>query len=220
MSLYLKTALFYAPLVAKVLMHCDVGVGMGVGIFLQVKQQTQHLHDQLEQSVDIFNQLAHIDHYRSVLEIFYGFYQPLENKLTMVDGVELLEFHTRLKVPHLRSDLQALGLQGESIDQLQTCNELPAIHSLAGALGCWYVVEGATLGGQIISKQLAKLGITIDHGGAFFNAYGTNTATMWLNFKNIVEQRVNTQENENIFIDSAQETFVKLIHWFRLKNDD
>jgi len=189
-------------------------------MFLQLKQQTHNLHIQLEETVDIFSRVSSIDRHIAVLKIFLGFYTPVEKQLSAVKGIEAVAFDSRRKVPQLRKDLQVLGLQPDDIDQLPVCAELPRIVNLASALGCMYVFEGATLGGQIISRHLKKMGIDPATGAAFFNSYGDNVGAMWLAFKKDAEQHIHNVEAETIVIGTAQETFGKLINWFESCSED
>jgi len=59
----------------------------------------------------------------------------------------------------------------------------PDIKNPGDLVGTLYVVEGSTLGGQLIAKHLAKnLGITPETGGRFFGGYGENTVNFWTDF--------------------------------------
>ena len=63
--------------------------------------------------------------------------------------------------------------------------EPPDIKNQGDLVGMLYVIEGSTLGGQLISKHLTKnLGITPETGGRFFGGYGENTSVLWLDFLN------------------------------------
>ena len=188
-------------------------------MFSRLKHETQSLHSQLELSVDIFNRLSSMDQYRLVLSRFYGFYSPLEKQLALVNGIDLVGFDVRKKAHLLRQDLQTMGIQPDEMNRLSICEDLPDTPDLARALGCLYVLEGATLGGQIISRQLLRQGIDPDTGGAFFNSYGDNVGTMWLEFKACVEQQINHAHTEAKVIEAAQDTFSKLNNWFQLEGD-
>jgi heme oxygenase len=52
----------------------------------------------------------------------------------------------------LLDDLQALGCT-PSLERLPMCAQLPVIDSSAACLGVLYVLEGATLGGQILRRK-------------------------------------------------------------------
>jgi heme oxygenase len=70
------------------------------------------------------------------------------------------------------------------VDQLHLDDAQPlARANLNFAVGCLYVLEGATLGGQFISRHLATLGIGPANGGLFFHGYGAKTGEMWKSFQ-------------------------------------
>ena len=73
----------------------------------------------------------------------------------------------------IAEDLRVLGAPLPTIaDQAY----LPSIPGTAEAIGALYVMEGSTLGGQIIKKMIAKqLGTAEDHATSFFNGYGEAT---------------------------------------------
>jgi hypothetical protein len=57
------------------------------------------------------------------------------------------------------------------------------VQTMAAAIGVQYVLEGSSLGGQILSRQLKNaLGFTSHHGGCFFAGYGDETSARWKNF--------------------------------------
>jgi heme oxygenase len=99
---------------------------------------------------------------------------------------------------------------------LPQATDLPDISSAATGFGCLYVLEGATLGSQIIKRLLLQhLAISSENGGAFFNAYGDRVGDMWQVFRETVSQfSVAHPQTDDAIIKSAQETFVKLDAWF------
>jgi heme oxygenase len=53
---------------------------------------------------------------------------------------------------------------------------LPVINSLGRLVGALYVLEGSTLGGQLISRQLNQhLGLTLNTGARFLRLWRTNS---------------------------------------------
>jgi heme oxygenase len=57
---------------------------------------------------------------------------------------------------------------------------IDGIGHLAGVL---YVIEGSTLGGQIIVRHLERnLGLTRESGARFFHGYGADTEAHWQEF--------------------------------------
>jgi heme oxygenase len=65
-----------------------------------------------------------------------------------------------------------------------------------GALiGTLYVIEGATLGGQVISRHLYRhLGFSANAGARFFNGYGDEAATQqqWTLFCQFADRSIET----------------------------
>ncbi len=67
------------------------------------------------------------------------------------------------------------------------------IQSAAQAWGGLYVMEGSSLGAQVIAKRLAdRLGIGVDNGGAFFGTRGAAIAPLWREFCVQIELEVGT----------------------------
>ncbi len=97
-----------------------------------------------------------------------------------------LDLAARRKAPLLRRDLAALGARrdaapaGAALAAERHDRPLP---SAAAALGTLYVLEGATLGGQLLRRRLGPaLGLTAASGLAFFTAYGAEVGPMWKAF--------------------------------------
>jgi heme oxygenase len=87
---------------------------------------------------------------------------------------------------------------------------------LADALGCLYVLEGATLGGQLIGRQVQRqLGLRSEHGCAFFAGYGADqTGPMWKAFSEAVDAYGSAQPAaQGAIVAAACDTFLRFEHW-------
>lgn len=84
-------------------------------------------------------------------------------------------------------------------------------------LGCLYVIEGATLGGRVITRHLQnQLGTTPDSGGAFFDGYGAETGSRWKAFCTMLSQYADHSADEDrqaAIVAGANRTFETLTHW-------
>jgi len=101
---------------------------------------------------------------------------------------------------------------------LPHCAALPALATEAEGLGCLYVVEGSTLGGQVITRQLLKsLGLTAENGVAFFNGYGAETGLRWKAFGAWLEEGAAQLDHDDAIIAGANETFRTLGDWLFAK---
>ena len=133
-----------------------------------LKSETATQHTSLENSLDLFERAATPEGYRRLLAQFYGLYRPMEEDLAQALAWEAhhWDFGGRRKTPWLETDLSALGLDAAAIARLPVCDVLPPLAGPGAVIGCLYVLEGSTLGGQFISRQLRQaLGIDPESGG-------------------------------------------------------
>lgn len=152
------------------------------------------------------------ERYRFRLGQFYGFYRPLEAQLARVLRCDSIDFPRRMKTQLLRADLEALGAC--DADSLPMCRRLPALDNTTAGLGCLYVLEGSTLGGQVISRHVqARLGVTPESGGCFFAGYGSETGAMWRAFRAVLVEHAMRSECADSAVDAARATFTALRAW-------
>lgn len=190
-------------------------------ILTELKQATRSYHDAIEKELDLFNRTVSCDDYAFLLSQFFGFYAPLEARLELVAGLTdvVRDFSARRKTLLLRLDLADLGYDLEQVEVLPRCADLPALESIPQALGCLYVMEGATLGGQVISRHLQQnLGIDGNCGGHFFSSYGASVGAMWRGFGDALQAFCSASQSEEIIIRSACGTFAAFGRWFKKGN--
>jgi heme oxygenase len=184
-------------------------------LLLRLKDETRDVHESLERDLDLLQPDLTLERYRSIVERFYGFYQPWERAVKPLVSEHLSDFaEARAKVPKLVEDLAYLGRKP---DKIQICKKLPACLTWPAILGGLYVTEGATLGGQIISRKLEQtLGLSARRGVAFFSSYGLQVGTMWRSF--CIALQANTpSDREDLVIDAARQTFVSMHQWLCAK---
>ena len=156
--------------------------------------------------------------YTDVLQKLFGFYKPLEERIAALPASQDLpvDLERRQKAPLLAKDLLWLKVTQPQLSQLTWCERLPEVKSITEALGCLYVLEGATLGGQIISRHLKKnLALDGDRGCAFFCSYGDEVGLMWESFREALSAHCakHGRCEEEQLVKSACETFVSLDYW-------
>jgi heme oxygenase (biliverdin-IX-beta and delta-forming) len=156
----------------------------------RLRDSTRDVHRRLDLALESQGLMAKFDGYQSILRRFLGLYRPLEQHLAGISwGDSPIEARARMKSHWLKRDLQYLGMTVDDIERLPDCRSTPQPASVAEGLGVLYVLEGATLGGQVISRQLySRLGIGPDNGGRFFAAYGEKTGVMWRDFVSVLDQ--------------------------------
>ena len=200
-----------------------VGVGyestfnMTSDILLALRAATGGAHQQLEDAVGIERRLHDPAAYRRLLEVFLGFYRPLEHRLAGLRGWEnsRLGLPARFKTPWLEADLAALGLTASEIGALPDCADLPGTDSLEQGFGCLYVLEGATLGGRQITAMMRDS--AVPPGARRFHAsYGAETGARWREFIAALENHARTADaaGRAEIVRGARETFTCLQGWF------
>jgi heme oxygenase len=185
-------------------------------IMVQLREQTRPYHDRLESHSDLLLRMSALSGYRQVLEQFYGIYTPLEHQLAEVFRrcPPAFDFEKRRKGALLAADLRTLGVHGESLHPPLRGPTLPVLSTLPQAYGCLYVMEGATLGGQIIARHLKKvLGLDAGNGAAFFNSYGNEIGSMWREFGDAVTAYAGLHDDEDQIIAAACDTFAAFAAW-------
>jgi heme oxygenase (biliverdin-IX-beta and delta-forming) len=185
-------------------------------ILKRLRNETSERHAALEQRLPLVDPRLSRDDYRAILEGFHGYYAPLEGRLGASPVWAELDFDwaSRRKVLRLEEDLVAMGKVPDEVTGLPQCAELPALDTIPQVLGCLYVIEGATLGGQVITRHLqANLGITPETGGAFFAGYGAETGARWQAFGAMLTAAADRFGGEDEIVASANRTFETLHRW-------
>lgn len=183
-------------------------------ILTLLKTETKTFHDAIESRVALKQRLRDVPSYAQLLGRFFGFHVPLENTLTRIIGYETvgLALQPRLKSGRLCADLAVLRVEAEC---LPMCTKLPEIRHLGDALGSLYVLEGSTLGGQFIRREVEKhLLLTAEHGCSYFSSYGAGVGRMWKSFQESLVRYATTPEAATTLVQAACETFQKLNDWF------
>ncbi len=186
----------------------------GSSVLPLLRAATGEAHQQLEDAVGIERRIGDPAAYRQLLEIFLGFYRPLETRLASLQGWAQsgIDLATRRKTPWLEADLSALGLTTPAVAALPDCAELPSVAgSLDRGFGCLYVLEGATLGGRHITAALQNSPVPAD-ARRFFASYGAETGTRWREFLSALESRQPVDPSDVVL--AARETFTCLHRWF------
>lgn len=149
-----------------------------------VREATAASHARLETRLDIAGRLSDPDRRRGLMGRFYGLYQGIEDAMgAALASVEGLDYDARRKVPALRRDLAVLGVAPEG----ERLAVPPRLDSVPQALGFQYVLEGSTLGGQVIRRDAQAWGLGLE-GLGFFDVYGPETGNRWRSFRLLLEQ--------------------------------
>jgi heme oxygenase len=187
--------------------------GTSPSLLAQIRSATRDQHDRAERLVGLPSTLfSHIQ----TLKTFYGFIMPWESRIGGSLASLAAELLPRQKAPLLVADLKFLGVPESAIASIARCRHLPPIQDVPTALGSMYVFEGATLGGQVLSRRVEQhLGLSNGEGYSFYQSYGPRVGIMWRDFGQLL--LTNTpSESFGAAVQSAFDTFACLGDWFEL----
>ena len=182
-----------------------------MAILNTIKEETKTHHQQVEKVlVQELKNLKNKDDYARLLERLLLFYKPIEVDLhEVIDDALIPDISERKHTQRILTDLELLehGLPMEfPKSQLK-------ISSPSYALGVLYVIEGSTLGGQVISKMIHNnLYLEGVDATNYFSSYKELNGDMWKKFGNRISEIENSVEQKELF-QGAKDTFDSLKYW-------
>lgn len=184
-------------------------------ILARLKYGTRVEHERIERAVPLLADDLDLVRYGRYLEKLFGFYEPLEQALAPHPWGQVgIDFEARRKTELLVRDLRHLGYSDAAFAAVERCTALPPLPDLPAALGCLYVIEGSTLGGQILSRHVARrLGLVPAAGCAFLASYGKAVGPMWRTFGERLAAFPCDEATQDRMVESARATFHALERW-------
>jgi heme oxygenase len=180
-------------------------------MFIQnLRDATAYCHKQLEQnnlSQALLSNNVNKTIYCSYLIQLYSFVKGFEQYVYPELDLHFLNINNRKKAHFIEEDLKALGI---TIDKHRLLKEVffrdtyPDVYLAAGAL---YVLEGSTLGGQIIVKHLQKAMPPDFLNAAYFMGYQQRTGSIWKEFLQQFTALPQSTQQEQQIITGAFTTF-------------
>lgn len=163
------------------------------------------LHDRIERTVDLIGDDVDLARYDRFLRRSYGFIASCEEQLDLDAAPTALRLAHRLKTDALTIDLRNRGMDPAAVERAPA---IPAVHGWPAALGYLYVIEGSTLGGQLLYRHLSTrldLADTVTH---YLRGYGASTGRQWRAFLDVLAPALAGAAGETEVITStAAETF-------------
>jgi heme oxygenase (biliverdin-IX-beta and delta-forming) len=151
-----------------------------------LRAHTAHDHAALEAEADVMARLDGGGRQTKLVAAFWRMHEAAERALApWLAAVGDLNLVERRRSDRIERDLRALG--GEpplpvAPPQLRSCGE---------ALGLLYVVEGSSLGGRTILRDLRSQNKSL-HGLSFFDPYGDSVGDRWRDLIAVMEREVST----------------------------
>lgn len=174
----------------------------------RLKSETRAAHGAVESVLCL---PGNLEAYRGQLESMLGFVEPWETAVRGTADGTLME--GRERAGRLRTDLAALGRNELEIEALPRCMALPPLAGREEVLGSCYVMEGSTLGGQMIARYLEQtLGLSGGAGYSYHRGAGTDTRARWEQFRQGLAERAEGLDMDRI-VAAARATFEALGAW-------
>jgi heme oxygenase len=159
----------------------DVSVGP---VLTALRAATRAAHDRLERRADPRAHLGTRGGRASLVGRYYSLHVPAEHQLApWLSDMPALGFSERRRTPILLEALKELALPPPSAAP----PPLSPMHGRAEALGFFYVLEGASLGGRVILRDLTRRGVD-PAGLAFLDPYGPAAGERWSAFIRVLER--------------------------------
>jgi heme oxygenase len=124
-----------------------------------------------------------------------------------------LEHPRRETLPAHHAVEESLPLMDEDLDVDTYASKEAGPASLLGAM---YVMEGSTLGGQLIARHVELvLGLTAGQGNAYLRGHNERTGQPWKEFCNVLRTKVPDSETDAA-IAAAKAMFGVFGSWMRI----
>lgn len=186
--------------------------------FIQnLRNETASLHTQLEAlplSVSLTHPQLNLQDYILYLQKMYHINQYVEEHFFPLVHHVLEDVEQRKKSPLIQDDLIYLNVDINATNEFSILSETPV--DTAFALGVLYVLEGSTLGGRMILKNVQPaLQLTPENGAAYFAGYQSDTSKMWKYFLNRLEDYRLHNNCDEIIITGAVTAFRSIIDYMK-----
>lgn len=172
-----------------------------------LRSKTSASHKNLESlpiSKSIVNPNITIEEYVLYLSLMHDVVKNVEEEIYPILSSVIPDLNERKKAQHILNDLKF------------TKNEKKQNHSpfdakgisVPFAMGIMYVVEGSTLGGRFIIKNIQEsFGFDEENGASYFGGYGNKTGSFWKRFLNSMNDFEQKTHSEEEIIEGADYAF-------------
>lgn len=180
----------------------------------RLRSENRPAHESLHVALGFLDTSVDPGRYAALLRRWYGVHAVLEPRLDRWHRrTGLLDWPQRRRLHLLEADLEALGDSRRSRRRLPLCPGLPSVDDTSRALGVLYVVEGATLGGAVLSRRLRDSRVPAD-ARRFLAGYGDQVGPRWSGLRATTSAWVGDDPGrEDAVAAAARETFAVLERW-------
>lgn len=175
----------------------------------RLRNETASLHSALEElpiSRNLMSADLNENSYAEYLSLMYGVVRDVETSIFPLLKNVVPDINERRMLAFLSEDLAYLGRVADNKSEVFGEN-----HSEAFAVGILYVLEGSSLGGRVILKNVQKhLDINEINGGRYFAGYGENTGPKWKSFMAFLAAYEGRTNNGDEIVAGANFAFARI----------
>jgi heme oxygenase len=165
----------------------------------RLRRETAGLHAEAERLLDLPARLASRQAYGDYLTGLWRLHAGFEVALAALDWrASGLDAAARRRAHLLLDDLRSLDAP------LPDAPVAVTLDGLWPGVGALYVLEGSTLGGQVILRAAtAALGVEAPHGAGFLAGYGKRNGAMWKDLTEALD-RIDPAHHDAVVAGAAQ----------------
>ncbi len=175
----------------------------------KIRADTLVEHAALQAALNILDPKSTLSEYIETIQIFEAFVALWEETGDTACPPRMrAAFLERKRAKLLQDDLAYFHAP-----RLRTPAVMPSFESPLTFLGAMYVMEGSTLGGQVISRHLeSAFSLSDGRGYSFFRGHGSETVTLWKSFSALLEEQVKEGDQEAV-ASGARQMFTAFHSW-------
>lgn len=179
-----------------------------------LRAATRDVHEALERELAIARPDAGKREYHRWARAMWGWLAPFESALWAASWPASIDGAARDgKRVWLQDDLRALGDDNATIAALPQAPVTPPIATPSERFGVAYVLEGSTLGGQVLHRRLAPAIAPCE--GRYLLGNGARTGPLWKGFVEALGREELSPDERDASANAARATFVELGSWLR-----
>jgi heme oxygenase len=180
----------------------------------RLRQETEADHRNVEGAVPLMHQGLNIAEYVQCLQRIYGVVAAWEERAAEI-APEWLQPAVLARQRRSLLELDLTWFGAEKDDRRPT---LPEMNNLPSLFGTMYVMEGSTLGGQLIARHVeAVLHLSEGQGNSYFRGHGSQTGPLWKEFCEMLKLRIPDEQTEAVVV-SAKAMFSTFGTWMQRKS--
>ncbi|SDG01250.1 biliverdin-producing heme oxygenase [Terriglobus roseus] len=175
-----------------------------------LRNQTRDDHSATEGTVPLMDPSLTLPQYGDALTRMYRIVRAWDSWADAHAPGDLQPIlHTRRRADLLADDLTTLGFptpSDEEVPHQRMASTTVEGNPRAVFLGRMYVMEGSTLGGQLLARHVEEqLGFSEGEGDSYFRGYAEATGERWRQFKSFLEEL--PDEQADTVVASAKNMF-------------